>query len=58
MIFDLPDMSVARIREYNNKLLADMQSDPPMVELHDRERQAHAVIHHLLDLIEQGNTHG
>lgn len=53
MLFNMPAMSLERIRSYSNKMIADLQSDPPMIDVHDRELQAHAIIHYLLNLLDK-----
>ena len=62
MILGMPDLTMEQIRVYSRKTIADLQSAPPMIDVHDREKQAHAIIHHLLGVIDQlqlpSNTEG
>lgn len=52
-LFDMPSMTLDEIRAYSKKMVADLTSAPAMVDVNDRELQAHAIIHYLVSEIDR-----
>lgn len=42
-------MTIDQIAAWNRKMLTDMDSEPPMVDVHERERQAHERLKYVLE---------